>query len=184
MLKSAGNAVPSLTWIVLLMAILSPSLPGGILPEAREVKIAAAGAEAREVHDSQAQWSASQMMDPDQLAKVLSDAKRPKPVVLYIGPSILFRSGHIPSARYAGPAAQAPAIEELQRLLRSLRPDSEIVLYCGCCPWEHCPNIQPALGVIQKMGFKNARILHLPRSFKEDWTDRGFPTLREPVPVK
>ena len=146
------------------------------------VPIAAMGDEERSsegLENAENPWAASQLIQPEELVRRLSVAAGSRPTVLYIGPSILFRSGHIPSARYVGPAAQAPALEELQRQLRTLTKGSEIVLYCGCCPWEHCPNIRPAFNLIVNMGFTKASLLHLPRSFKEDWTDRGFPVRQD-----
>jgi rhodanese-related sulfurtransferase len=53
--------------------------------------------------------------------------------------------------------------------------DAPIVLYCGCCPWDHCPNIRPAYKALQAAGYKNVKALYLPKSFGEDWAAKGYP---------
>jgi thiosulfate/3-mercaptopyruvate sulfurtransferase len=50
-----------------------------------------------------------------------------------------------------------------------------MVIYCGCCPWEKCPNVQPAMTTLQEMGFTRVRVLHLPDNFKTNWIDKGYP---------
>jgi len=49
------------------------------------------------------------------------------------------------------------------------------VIYCGCCPFDHCPNIRPAYTALNAMGFKKLRVLVLPTNFATDWVDKGFP---------
>ncbi len=123
-------------------------------------------------------WAASQLIEPGQLARALSDPNTHRPLIIYIGPTVLYRAGHVPGAILVGPAAQPSGMEGLQRQLKDLPKDSDIVLYCGCCPWEDCPNIRPAFVAARKMGFTNLKILHLPNSFKQDWTDKKFPVQR------
>src|SRR5438309_1189508 len=53
--------------------------------------------------------------------------------------------------------------------------DRQIVLYCGCCPWDHCPNIKPAFKLLQSMGFHQIKVLEIPTNFAQDWVDKGFP---------
>ena len=120
-------------------------------------------------------WSPSQVLEPAQLAARLSEAGGQKPLVLHVGPTVLFRSAHVPNAKHLGPAGQAAALKNLQAEVRALPKDSEIVLYCGCCPWADCPNIRPAFKAVQEMGFTNLKILLIPHNFKQDWTEKGFP---------
>jgi len=54
--------------------------------------------------------------------------------------------------------------------------DREILLYCGCCPWEKCPNIRPAFAALHEMGFSKVRVMVVPKDFKTDWDDKGYPT--------
>ena len=50
-----------------------------------------------------------------------------------------------------------------------------IVIYCGCCPFEHCPNIRPAFNLLNEMGFTNQKLLSLQKNIKADCIDKGYP---------
>ncbi len=62
---------------------------------------------------------------------------------------------------------------ELQKLPRN----TDIVIYCGCCPFEHCPNIRPAFKLLNDMGFTNQKLLNLSHNLKADWIDKGYPIM-------
>ena len=53
--------------------------------------------------------------------------------------------------------------------------DREIILYCGCCPWGNCPNVKPAMALLQEMGFTHAKAMYVETGFGRDWTDKGYP---------
>jgi len=112
---------------------------------------------------------------PD-LVKVLNSSDAKKPLVLYVGPRAFYQQAHITGAEFVGPAGRPEGLEKLRARAASLPHDKNIVLYCGCCPWDHCPNTHPALRELQKMGFSNVRVLQLPTSFGADWADKGYPT--------
>lgn len=111
------------------------------------------------------------LIEPASLAPRLAE----KPVILYVGPNVLYRSKHIPAAIYAGPTGKPEGLELLKAAVAKLPHDREIVIYCGCCPWDRCPNVKPAIALLQQMGFTNAKVLHLPEYFKTDWIDKGYP---------
>jgi len=113
------------------------------------------------------------LVQPKDVAAQLAGGS--KPVVLYVGPNVLYRSKHIPGAAFAGPGARPEGIELLKNSVASLARDREIVLYCGCCPWDHCPNIRPAVDLLRSMGFRQVKAMYLPTDFKADWIDKGFP---------
>ena len=50
-----------------------------------------------------------------------------------------------------------------------------VVVYCGCCPFEHCPNIRPAMAVLKEMNFTDYYLLNLLRNIKINWIDKGYP---------
>jgi rhodanese-related sulfurtransferase len=110
-------------------------------------------------------------VQPSELVSRLSA----KPAIFQVGPNMLFRSKHIPSAVYAGPASKPEGLEMLKAAVADLPHDREIVLYCGCCPLERCPNIRPAFELLRQMGFTRVKVLHLPENFKTDWIDKGYP---------
>ena len=53
-----------------------------------------------------------------------------------------------------------------------------IVLYCGCCPWERCPNIGPAFKLLHDLGFSNVKALYIADNLGTDWVDKGYPVER------
>jgi thiosulfate/3-mercaptopyruvate sulfurtransferase len=122
------------------------------------------------------QWKAGDLIKPEELAKSLADAKGAKPLVLYVGYSILYQGGHIEGSRFVGPPSKPEGLEALKSAVQKLPSDTRIVLYCGCCPWKNCPNIRAAFVTLQAMGFKNVKSLYLPNNFQQDWIVRGFPT--------
>jgi thiosulfate/3-mercaptopyruvate sulfurtransferase len=112
------------------------------------------------------------VIQPKDLAAHLSE----KPVVLHVGFNVLYRnSKHIPGAVYAGPGRQPEGLDMLKAAVEKLPRDREIVIYCGCCPWDHCPNIRPAIALLQQLGFKNVKALYLAENYKVNWIDAGYP---------
>jgi hypothetical protein len=115
-------------------------------------------------------WDNNQLTQPADLAAVLAKPKAKKPVVYNIG-----FVGDIEGAKKIGAASKKEGLENLQAEVKGLSKSTAIVIYCGCCPFEHCPNVRPAYTLLQDMGFKEARILNLPTSIKADWIDKGYP---------
>ena len=113
------------------------------------------------------------LMQPEQLVKALQGSA--KPMVLYVGPKFLYAQAHVKGAEFVGPAGSADSMENLRKRVGAVKKDAAIVLYCGCCPWDHCPNIRPAYSELKKLGYTNVKALYLPRSFGEDWAAKGYP---------
>jgi 3-mercaptopyruvate sulfurtransferase SseA len=120
-------------------------------------------------------WTASDVIQPAALAQLLRDGKAQKPAIVYVGPSVLYRSKHIPGAVFAGPASTAKGMALLHEAMANVPRAAEVVIYCGCCPWEQCPNIRPAFTALAGMGYKRAKVLALPTSFYKDWIEKGYP---------
>lgn len=95
-------------------------------------------------------------------------------LVLQVGSRMLFDEAHIPGAEYAGPASRPQGLEMLRRRVAGLPRGQAIVIYCGCCPWNHCPNIGPAWRALERMGFTHVKALYLPDNFGADWVSRGY----------
>ena len=66
-------------------------------------------------------------------------------------------------------------LQKLTAVLKSLDKKKKIVIYCGCCPFEHCPNVRPAIDMLIDMKFTNYFVLNLPHNIKTDWIDKGYP---------
>ncbi|MGI9101443.1 MAG: rhodanese-like domain-containing protein [Terriglobales bacterium] len=98
-----------------------------------------------------------------------------KPTILYVGPRFLYTQAHIPGAEFIGPASDSASLQRLKARAGSLKKDAPIVVYCGCCPWDHCPNIRPAYKQLQDLGFTKVKALYLATSFGADWVEKGYP---------
>jgi thiosulfate/3-mercaptopyruvate sulfurtransferase len=121
-------------------------------------------------------WGPDQLVQPDQLAKRLASPEARKPLLLHVGVRDLYRRGHIVDSKYVGMAADPDGIRKLKEEVQNRPLDTEIIIYCGCCPWDVCPNMRPAFQALTEMGFKNVKLLYIPRYLQEDWVERGFPT--------
>ncbi len=124
-------------------------------------------------------WKAAELIRPEELAGQLSNAKRAKPKILCVGFSRLFAQAHLPAAEYCGPASRPEGLEKLRQCARDLARPTEVVIYCGCCPWNECPNIRPAFRALREMGFTRLKVLEIPRNLGQDWVAKGFPVEKE-----
>lgn len=116
-----------------------------------------------------------QLIQPAELNKILQGPAKERPLIIQVGFRILYEQAHIPGSEYVGAASSAPGLKELHQRVQALPRNRFIVLYCGCCPWSHCPNVQPADKELQSMGFRNARVLFIESNFGADWVDKGYP---------
>lgn len=140
------------------------------------------------VATAQAQWAQSpstelapgspQLINPDELLKLIQSPKGEKPLVLSVGPMVLYMQAHIPGAEYIGPGAEPEGRQRLRQRVKSLPHNKLIVLYCGCCPWNHCPNVRPAYQELHTMGFTNVKVLYIANNLGEDWVYKGYPTIK------
>lgn len=119
-------------------------------------------------------WTKDQLIEPAELAKLL-DAPT-KPIVLDIGVAGWIKGGRIKGSIIIGPAKEPQNLEKLRASVSQYPRDTELVIYCGCCPMEHCPNIRPAFKLLNEMKFTRCKLLNLPDNFKTDWANHGFPT--------
>ena len=117
----------------------------------------------------------AQLLKPEALVQLLQTANKDKPLILQVGSHMLFAQAHILGSEYAGPGSQPAGIEQLQNRVNALSRKKLIALYCGCCPWNRCPNLGPAFAKLRDMGFTNVKALYLANSFGADWADKGYP---------
>jgi len=113
-------------------------------------------------------------LEPKDLAAQLQ-GKNAKPMLIHVGFPVLYRGKHIPQSVYAGPASRPDGLEALKAAVAKVPHDREIVVYCGCCPYDMCPNIKPALAALKEMGFTHVKALVIPTNFATDWVDHGYP---------
>jgi thiosulfate/3-mercaptopyruvate sulfurtransferase len=121
-------------------------------------------------------WGSAEILRPADFAQEFSQAKSvPAATIVYVGFRTLFEGGHVPGAVFHGTASADKGIAELKTYLRDLPRSTNLVIYCGCCPFDRCPNIRPAYKAAQEMGFTHIRVLVLPTSFAADWVGKGYP---------
>jgi len=115
-------------------------------------------------------WSSSQLMEPDTLASLIKNNKVGSMLILSIGPDAIIK-GSVD----IGPTNDSKNLKKLKNYLKKVSKEKEIVIYCGCCPFDKCPNIRPAFTALKDAGFKNSKLLNLPKNIKVDWIDKGYP---------
>ncbi|GAB3359544.1 hypothetical protein GCM10027566_25000 [Arachidicoccus ginsenosidivorans] len=115
-------------------------------------------------------WNANQLLAPEVLAKNIGISDTAAPLIICIGPSALIKG-----SVEIGPAQEHDNLVKLRQLLSKQPKDREMVIYCGCCPFDKCPNIRPAFAVLKEMEFTDPKLLNLPHNLKVDWIDKGFP---------
>jgi thiosulfate/3-mercaptopyruvate sulfurtransferase len=120
-------------------------------------------------------WTSAQTVQAGDFVRELADKSAHPATVLYVGFRTLFAGGHIPGATFHGSASTEQGMAELKKWADALPRSTNLVIYCGCCPFDKCPNIRPAFTALDNMGFKQIRVLILPNSFAGDWADKGYP---------
>jgi len=120
-------------------------------------------------------WTAAQTVTPAELAKELHAERDPAVTVIYVGVRTLYSGAHIPGATFRGPGSTDQGIADLKKFALTLPKNSNVVIYCGCCPLDRCPNLRPAFSALRDMGFARFRVLILPTSFAADWIEKGYP---------
>lgn len=120
----------------------------------------------------------AQLITPEELVNLLQLPNGSKPLILNVGPHLLYMQAHIPGSEYIGGASSSQGVESLRRRVKPLPRNTFIILYCGCCPWSHCPNVHPAYEELHKAGFSNVKVLYIADNFGADWVDKGYPTIK------
>ncbi|GGC39834.1 hypothetical protein GCM10011386_34890 [Parapedobacter defluvii] len=115
-------------------------------------------------------WNSNQLMEPENLANRINKNQTANLLILTIGPDALIK-GSVDM----GPAQEAENIDKMKGYLKKVPKDKEVVIYCGCCPFDRCPNVRPAFNLLKEMGFKNAKLLNLRKNIKVDWLDKDYP---------
>jgi thiosulfate/3-mercaptopyruvate sulfurtransferase len=131
-----------------------------------------AGANQEKIADP---WTNAQVLLAPELVSELGNAKGGNaPTIIYVGFRTLFEGGHVPNASFHGTASKEEGLAELKKWISTLPRSTNLVIYCGCCPFDRCPNIRPAYTALHEMGFTHLRVLVLPTSFAADWVEKGY----------
>ncbi len=116
----------------------------------------------------------TQLIQAGELNRMLQSGGAAKPLVLQVGSRVMFAQAHIPGAQYAGPGSQPAGLESVAAKVAALPKDAFIVLYCGCCPWNRCPNVAPAFDHLRQLGFVHVKVLYIANNFGDDWVNKGY----------
>lgn len=119
-------------------------------------------------------YTAQDFIEPDILAQKIRQNKMDDILLIHIG----FQN-FIKGSANAGPATEQQGIEHLKELAQEVPKNQKIILYCGCCPIEVCPNIQPGYELLHEMGYTQIKILNLTSSIKADWLDKDYPEMED-----
>jgi rhodanese-related sulfurtransferase len=121
---------------------------------------------------------AARLMNPEELVKILQSSTGEKPLMIQVGSHVLYEQAHIPGSEYIGPASSEIGIQQLRNRVTALPRNKFIVVYCGCCPWSHCPNVKPADDALRALGFTNVKVLYIPDNFGANWVAKGYPVAK------
>jgi len=114
-------------------------------------------------------WKDGQLMEPAELNLIIK-SRNPKPVILNIG-----AVEDIPGATHIGAVSTSENMERLEKLVAAFPKNTELVIYCGCCPFSKCPNVKPAFLKLENIGFTHIKVLDLPVNLKTNWIAKGYP---------
>ena len=120
--------------------------------------------------DKKDNWTQKDLIEPTALATIIANPKANQPKIFNIGVV-----DNIKGAINMGGVSEKENLQKLNNALSKLPKSTFLVVYCGCCPFERCPNIRPAVTLLKTLGFKNGRLLNLPTNLKQNWVDKGYP---------
>ena len=113
-------------------------------------------------------WKASQLMQPATLANLIKSGKKIR--IYNIGVV-----DDIPGAVNLGAASEKDNLVKFGEAIKKIPRNELIVVYCGCCPFDRCPNIRPAFKMLQDQKFSKGMLLNLPTNLNTDWVKKGYP---------
>lgn len=120
----------------------------------------------------------SAQISPQALVRILQSNQSAKLLILNVGPRVLYAQARVRGAEFIGPTSDPRGLAALRQRVKGLPKNKQIILYCGCCPWDRCPNVGPGYTEMKKLGFTNVKVLYIAHNIGMDWVDQGYPTDR------
>jgi hypothetical protein len=117
-------------------------------------------------------WKPTELMEPGELNEAITAKKAP--VIFNIG-----SVEDIKGAIHIGPITEAANLEKFKTALTAHKKSTEIVIYCGCCPFGKCPNIRPPYKLLKDLGYTNVKVLNLYVNLRNNWTSAGYPLAKD-----
>lgn len=121
---------------------------------------------------------AAKLVQPADWSAKVADGSAAGTLTLHVGFRTMFDQAHIPGSEYAGPGNSSAGLQALRDRVAGLEKDAPILIYCGCCPWDRCPNMASAHDALVELGFTNVKAMIIADNFGTDWVDKGYPTAR------
>jgi thiosulfate/3-mercaptopyruvate sulfurtransferase len=159
-----------------LVACLLPSL--SVLCVNSDAQPSAVAPQAASTPSATTEIPAAQLLQPEELVQLLRSSRDEKTLVLQIGSHVLYAEAHISGSEYAGAGGQGTGLQALRDRVKGLESNRFLVIYCGCCAWNKCPNIRPAYWELQTLGFTHVRVLYLANNLGTDWVSKGYPVTK------
>jgi len=122
-----------------LLAILS------ILCVNTDAQLSAAALQAAPTPSADGEIPAAQLLQPEELVQLLHSSGGEKPSMLQVGSHVLYAEAHIPGSEYVGAGGQDTGLQALRDRVKGMKSNQFLIIYCGCCPWNKCPNIRPRI---------------------------------------
>jgi thiosulfate/3-mercaptopyruvate sulfurtransferase len=120
----------------------------------------------------------AQLLQPAELMQILNASNGVKPLILQVGSHVFYAEAHIPESEYVGAGGQDSGLQALRECVRGLERSRFLVIYCGCCPWNKCPNILPAYQQLSSLGFTRVKALYFADNFGTNWVAKGYPAAK------
>lgn len=127
-------------------------------------------------------WPSKAVWEPAAVAQLLSTKDQSRPAMFYVGFPNLYSGAHVQGATLNGPGSKSAGLDELRRATEKLARSQPVVIYCGCCPFDKCPNIRPAYRQLKEQGFTDIRVMKIPTNLHTDWVTKGYPTVKGTSP--
>lgn len=111
-----------------------------------------------------------QLIQPAKLNEVYTKPQSSQPLILNMGVE-----RNIKNAIEVGIVSSPSKYQKLVEVMKNISKDREVVVYCGCCKLEDCPNVPVALEKLSSLGYKKVKVLNLVTGLNEDWIDQKYP---------
>jgi thiosulfate/3-mercaptopyruvate sulfurtransferase len=115
-------------------------------------------------------YSPENLIAPADLAKLLNSPSLKQPIVINVGSMKLIKNA-VPG----GMGYSDEGMKEFKSKVNKFEKNQLIVIYCGCCKMENCPNVKSPFDYLLEAGFKNFKILNIETGLYEDWISKGYP---------
>ncbi len=120
----------------------------------------------------------AQLLQPAQVMQILRSSNGDRPLILQVGSRVFYAQAHIPGSEYVGAAGEDSGLQALRERVKGLERSRFVIIYCGCCPWNKCPNIRRAYQQLISLGFTDVKVLYLSNNFGTNWVAEGYPVAK------